>query len=140
VTYPEALPLLLGIREGCSLRVINPPPDFVDALAPLPGAVAIVEHAQLGIDVQVLFARRKVELIERLTTMAHNMNPAGCIWVCIPVAADAPSAPSEDFTRLAALELGLTDVRILVLSADWVALKLKRKGRAPRATLPEAAV
>ncbi len=137
--FPDALTLLLGIRVGSSLRIVNPPKGFLEALAPLPPGVAIVEVGALGIDVQVLFAAKKVELVEELAGMVRRMSPSGRIWLSIPRGRKDDSAPCDDFARLAALELGLIEEHMLILSDAWLAYKLKRKGRRPRARMPRAA-
>lgn len=134
--FPPALPLLLGIRDGSTVRVWNGPPGFAEALSPLPPRAAHVDSSSRGIDVQVLFATKKVEAVEKLSAMNRGMSQAGWLWVCFTPEATDDASPSETFFRLAALELGLVDVRKLVLTADWVALKLKRAPRGPRASPP----
>jgi hypothetical protein len=130
---------MLGIRGGMNVSILNAPPGFLEALLPLPEGTALVDSSKTGLDVQVLFTARKLELLEKLTTLTQKMAVMGAIWVCFPAAED-PHAPSEDFVRLAALELGLTDTRKLLLDPSWVALKLQWKPRPPRPEIPDARV
>ncbi len=129
---------LLGIRAGMNVSVHNAPDGFLEALLPLPEGTALVDTAKTGLDVQVLFAARKVELIERLTGLTQKMAVMGAVWVCFPTATDEAQAPSEDFVRLAALEMGLTDTKKLLLDPAWAALKLQWKPRPPRPEIPSA--
>jgi hypothetical protein len=62
----------------------------------------------------------------------------GALWICFPPSADGPQVPTEDFVRLAALELGLEDTRKLLVDPAWLALKLQWRPRAPRPEKPQA--
>lgn len=133
-----SLSSMLGIRAGMNVAVHHPPEGFLDALFPLPEGAALINDSKTGLDVQVLFAARKTEVVELLSALTHGMAVHGAIWVCFPTATDAPHAPSEDFVRLAALEMGLHDTKKLMLDPAWTALKLQWKPRGPRVELPEA--
>lgn len=128
---------LLGIRSGMNVWVQHAPDGFMEALAPLPEGACLVETSALGLDVQVLFATNKLALIDHLTRMIQKMAVMGAVWVCFPAQGDA-YAPTEDFVRMAAVELGLTDTKRLMLDPAWNALKLQRKGKSPRPDLPAA--
>ena len=108
----------------------------MEALGTLPESVAVLGSGVLGIDVQVHFTCKKVEAVERLSIMVRRMSPRGSIWVCIPVGISNVLVPSEEFIRLAAIELGLRDIRVLQLSLDWCGLLLKRKLSPARVELP----
>jgi hypothetical protein len=129
---------LLGVRAGMNVSIINAPAGFLEALLPLPEGASLVDTSKLGLDMQVLFSSRKLELIDRLTSMTRSMAVMGSIWACFPTITDGPQVPNEDFVRLASLELGLTDVKKLMLGPDWTALRLQWKPRAPRLDLPTA--
>jgi len=129
---------MLGIRAGMNVSIHHAPPGFMEALLPLPDGAALVDSSKLGLDVQVLFTARKTELVERLSSSSRAMSVVGSIWVCFPASPESPQAPSEDFVRLAALEMGLTDTRKVMLGPEWTALRLQRKPRAPRPELPSA--
>jgi hypothetical protein len=127
---------MLGIRAGMNVAIHHAPDGFLEALLPLPEGAALVADAKTGLDVQVLFSTRKLELIEKLTGLTRGMAVMGSIWVCFPTNSDSPHAPSEDFVRLAALEMGLTDTKKLMLDPAWTSLKLQWKPRGPRLEKP----
>jgi hypothetical protein len=121
-----------------NVSILNPPEGFMEALLPLPEGTSLVDTSRLGLDLQVLFTSRKTELVERLTHLTHQMAVVGGIWICFPTVAEAASTPTEDFVRLAALEMGLTDTRKVMLGPEWTALKLQHRGRPPRPEIPSA--
>ncbi len=129
---------MLGIRGGMNVSIHNAPLGFMEALLPLPEGAVLIDSAKTGLDVQVLFAHKKTEVVEKLAALSHGMAVTGAIWVCFPTSTEAAHAPSEDFVRLAALEMGLTDTKKVMLDPEWNALKLQRKGRPPRPELPSA--
>lgn len=133
---PGSLASLFGVRPGMNVSVRNAPPGFVDALD-LPEGAAIVETARTGFDLTVLFAHQKLALLDHLTRAVQLMSVTGFVWVVFPTV-ETPVAPTEDFVRLAAFELGLEDTRRLVLGEGWSALRLQRRRGAPRPEKPQA--
>ena len=129
---------MLGIRAGMNVSIHNAPTGFMEALLPLPEGAALIDSAKTGLDVQVLFSGKKTDLVEKLASMTRGMAVTGSIWVCFPTSTELTQAPSEDFVRLAALEMGLTDTKKVMLDPAWTALKLQRKGKNPRPELPSA--
>lgn len=129
---------MLGIRGGMNVSIHNPPDGFMEALLPLPEGAALVDTAKTGLDVQVLFTGKKTELVEKMAALTRGMSVTGAIWVCFPTESELTWSPSEDFVRLAALEMGLTDTKKLMLDPGWTALKLQRRARNPRPELPSA--
>jgi hypothetical protein len=129
---------LLGIRPGMNVSILNAPEGFMEALLPLPEGVSLLDASKLGLDLQVLFTLKKLEVVEKLTQMSRIMAVTGSIWVCFPTVGDGPQLPSEDFVRLAALEMGLHDTKKVMLGPEWTALRLQWKPRAPRLDLPRA--
>ena len=129
---------MLGIRAGMNVSIHNAPVGFMEALLPLPEGAALIDTAKTGLDVQVLFSAKKTELVEKLASLTRGMAVTGSIWVCFPTSTELTFAPSEDFVRLAALEMGLTDTKKVMLDPAWTALKLQRKAKNPRPELPSA--
>jgi hypothetical protein len=129
---------LLGIRPGMNVSILNPPAGFMEALLPLPDGACLIDDARLGLDLVVFFTQKKTELVEKLPHLARKLSVTGAIWVAYPEGQDAVHFPTEEFVRLAALEMGLTDTKKLVLDPAWSALRLQTRSRPPRAELPRA--
>lgn len=126
------LPSMLGIRTGSKVCIINPPKGFVQRLNPLPEGVEFMITARTGLDVILFFTENKYELVEKLPALSRAMAVHGGIWVCWPERTPEPKrhAPSEDFIRLAALEIGLVDDKHCALDELWSGLRLVwRPGR-----------
>ncbi|MBI3183603.1 MAG: DUF3052 family protein [Myxococcales bacterium] len=132
------LPSMLGIRQGSKVCVINPPKGFVQKLNPLPDGVEFLITARTGLDVILFFTEDKLELVERLPALARAMAVTGGIWICWPQGADAAkrNALSEEFIRLAALEVGLVDNKLCTLDELWSALRLVWRPHRPRPERP----
>ena len=131
------LPSLLGIRPGMKVSVLNAPEGFIQKLEPLPVGVALLEQARTGLDVTIFFTTKKVELVEKLSALARGMAVTGTIWVCYPLMLEGPQVPTEEFVRLAGLEIGLTDNKLLLLDPAWSGLRLIWKPRAARLEKPQ---
>lgn len=131
------VPSLLGIRPGMRVSVLNPPDGFLTVFKPLPDGVELLAESRTGLDVTVFFTNKKTELVEKLPGLARGMAVTGTIWVCYPNG-ESPAAPSEDFVRLAALEIGLTDNKLLLLDPAWSGLRLVWRPRSARPEKPQA--
>ena len=137
-TYSIApLPTMLGIRAGSKVSVINPPSGFAQRLNPLPDGVEFLITARTGLDVILFFTQDKVELVERLPALSRAMALTGGIWICWPKA-EGRAALSEDFIRLAALEIGLVDNKRCAIDDTWTGLRLVWRARGPRPEKPTA--
>jgi hypothetical protein len=132
-----SLSSLLGIRAGMRVSVLHAPEGFVERLSPLPAGVALIDSSKTGLDLTIFFSTKKTELLEKLPGLAHGMAVTGYIWVCFPAATESSTAPTEEFVRVAALELGLSDDKKVVIDVGWTALRLAWKPRAPRLTKPQ---
>jgi hypothetical protein len=132
-----SLESMLGIRPGMNVSIINPPPGFMEDLLPLPVGACLVDSSKLGLDMQVLFSTKKLEVLEKMTAMTRHMAVTGSLWVCFaPVSPDL-GLPNEDFVRLAALELGLVDVKYTMFDTHWMGLQFKWKPSSPRLEKPQ---
>jgi hypothetical protein len=132
-----SLDSMLGIRAGMNVSIINAPAGFLEALLPLPAGASLVDTSKLGLDMQVLFSVRKLEVIEKMSAMTRHMSVTGSMWVCFPPTSTDVLVPNEDFVRLASLELGLVDVKYTMLDPAWMALQFKWKPSSPRVNKPQ---
>jgi hypothetical protein len=109
----------LGIRAGMRVSVVQAPADW--RLTDPPA----IEYVQDGpADVLVWFVRAAAELsgVQRL---ADRVFPAGALWIAWPRrAAGHQSDVTENGIRDAVLPLGLVDVKVAAIDADWSGLKI----------------
>jgi hypothetical protein len=88
-----------------------------------------------GVDVCVAFCRSPAQLHAAVAAYAEPIWPAGALWIAWPrKAAGHRSDVTENLVRDTALPLGLVDVKVAALDADWSALKLvwRRERRTAR--------
>lgn len=123
------LSLLLGIKTGAKVSVINPPPGFVQRLNPIPDGVEFLVTSVSGLDVILFFTSTAHELVERLPALSRAMALTGSVWICFPEGARRPL--DEDFVRHAALDLGMVDDKRAALGGGWHGLRLvwRQRGR-----------
>lgn len=118
------LTVMLGIRSGTKVSIINPPKGFVQKLNPLPDGVEFLITAQSGLDVILFFCSDASELVARLPALSRAMAVHGGIWVCWPQSPDLRSTVNEEFVRHAALDIGLVDNKHAHLDGVWHGLRL----------------
>ena len=73
----------------------------------------------------VAFFRAEAEFTGRLPALARRVFPAGALWAAWPRrAAGHDSDITDDVVRRHALGLGLVDVKVAAVDADWSGLRL----------------
>lgn len=119
----------LGLKPGLAAVAINAPAPY-DALT----AGAEIARLDAGdplagpYDLIHLFAPDQAALAAALPRMLAALVERGALWVSWP----KKSSPlfidiTEDAIRAAAFPLGLVDVKVCAVDADWSALKLVRR-------------
>lgn len=124
---PRSLLQKLGIKEGDSVYLHQPPDDYRDLLGePLPKNVSIIDHLKdQKVDFIHLFTHRINELEELLPEMQEKIVSNGMIWVSwYKKSSKLPTEINEDIIRDTALALKLVDVKVCSVSDQWSALKL----------------
>ena len=109
----------LGIKPGMRVGLERPPAGW--ALTDPPP----ISTAQTGpADLIVWFVPAAREL-GRAAELGRRIFPAGALWVAWPRrAAGHESDVTENEIRAAALPLGLVDVKVAAIDANWSGLKL----------------
>lgn len=112
----------LGLKDGSRAQLVHPP-DGWDA-GPVPD-VEWLADARAPADVLVAFYRTAEELVGELPALGERIRPAGALWMAWPrKAAGHVSDIDENLIRDSALALGLVDVKVAALDADWSGLKV----------------
>ena len=124
----------LGIAAGCRLAVLEVPAGW--ALQDPPPTEPAGETA----DVVLAFVRAAAEL-DAIADWGERIYPAGALWIAWPRRAGGHvSDVTENAIRAAALPLGLVDVKVAAIDADWSGLKLvwrrERRGSATSVARP----
>ncbi len=111
----------LGIGPGTRLDVIGAPDGWGFESEP-----AAVELRDAGpVDVIVAFARSAADVERLIPLLGERIRPAGSLWIAWPrKAAGHVSDVTENLLRDVALPLGLVDVKVAAIDADWSGLKI----------------
>ncbi len=131
----------LGIRTGARIRFVNAPPGYDAHLFPLPPDVVECPEGAGECDFIQFFAKRTAELRALLPYLKRDLASNGMLWIgwpkrSSPLAGDL----TRDIVRAEGLHVGLVDVKVCSVDADWSALKFvyrlrdrQRTAKTPRA-------
>ena len=118
------LPRKLCIGEGARVALVNAPPDFEKVLGALPDGAEFVPPSRKGLDVVLLFARSRDQLVRRFETCAGRIRPDGSLWVAWPKKSSGVETDlAEGYVRQHGLDVGLVDVKVCALDETWSGLR-----------------
>lgn len=115
----------LGFKPGMKVCALNAPQHYAE-LIDGPNDWVLVK-APKGADAVHLFITEKTEL-SAIAGHSRGMPPTQMLWVSWPKKTSPLSKGlSEDDIRATALPLGLVDIKVCAVDADWSGLKLTRR-------------
>lgn len=104
------LPKKLGIRDRSRVLLVNAPDGFEGVLGPMPDGAKLVKRATKGLDVALLFATERTELIRWFDELAASIDGAGRLWVAWPKKASKVATDIDfGFAQGIGLDAGLVD-------------------------------
>jgi hypothetical protein len=115
----------LGLAAGMAAAVIDPPAHYSALLGdvPAPGKLGRGEYLFIH-----LFAADRTTLVKHLPRAIEQLAPHGAIWVSWPKKTSLLFKDlTENSIREIALPLGVVDVKVCAVDADWSGLKLMRR-------------
>jgi hypothetical protein len=114
----------LRIQPGQRLLILNPPPGYVESLAPLPEGAQFVPATAEEVDFCHLFAANSAQLAELLPTALAACKYDGLLWISYP---KKSAKVDSDLSRDALWELpgdpGLRPVTQVSIDQTWSALR-----------------
>ncbi len=114
----------LGIREGSTVAVMDPPRDYETVLGDLGEGVELVENPASIHPVTLWFVRDPeafLAALRRMRAIAHKTR----LWVIRPKG--QKSLLNENFLRGAANEVGLVDYKICAIDDHWTGIVFARR-------------
>jgi len=118
------LPKKLCIREGARVALVGAPQGFESVLGELPAGAGVVSPSRKGLDVVLLFARSRAELVRRFESLAARIAPDGSLWVAWPKKASGVETDlAEGYVRQHGLDVGLVDVKVCAVNETWSGLR-----------------
>jgi CheY-like chemotaxis protein len=122
----------LGIKEGSTIALVDPPRDGIYVLGELPAGVDLREDAEENANVTLCFVHDLGSLQPRLSEMRRRAGRTK-LWVLWKKGGSkkgdsgAREAVTERLVREYALDLGLVDYKVCSVNEVWSALALARK-------------
>ena len=115
----------LGIKEGASVWLINPPHNYTALIGEIAGTLSFREKAGEGLDFIHFFTNSAGELEKTLPVLKQEIKKDGMIWVSwYKKSCGKPTEVTENMVRDTALAIGLVDVKVCAVDEDWSGLKL----------------
>lgn len=118
----------LGVRDGDTLAVIAPPPDYGTLVSPLPTDARIVTAEDGQARLLHLFVRDRADLSSWVAAGVMERPEGGMVWVSWPKKSSQLFVDlTEDGVREVVLPTGWVDVKVCAVDADWSGLKFLRR-------------
>jgi hypothetical protein len=120
----------LGLKSGQRVSLDDPPPgwflsDPPDGLEYVGGSGETPGEAPGEADVIIAFFTRAEEIGVRLPALADRIFPDGAVWAAWPRRAGGHTSDiTDNVVREHALAMGLVDVKVAAIDADWSGLRL----------------
>jgi hypothetical protein len=116
-SYDTPLPQKLGIKPGSRVGLQFAPKGFAET-------IEVTPKTRGELDVVVLFATRRGELIRHFPVLARRLAPAGGLWIAWP---KKGAAVATDLTFAAVqevgLDAGLVDNKSCSIDETWSAAR-----------------
>ncbi|MEX0290250.1 MAG: DUF3052 domain-containing protein [Flavobacteriaceae bacterium] len=113
----------LGIKEGQSVILVNPPEHYFELFESFP-QVEFAENGKESIDFIHLFCSHLEELEKDFNPLKKALKKNGSLWVSWPKGSSKlPKDLDGNIVRRYGLSNGLVDVKVCAVDADWSGLK-----------------
>jgi hypothetical protein len=124
----KALIAKLGWRPEMTSVAVRPPANYAELTDAAPIAAAEALPAEGSYNFIHVFVLNAAELEYALPKLEPRLLEGGMIWVSWPKTSSALFADlTENGIRAVALPMGLVDVKVCAVDADWSGLKLMRR-------------
>ena len=116
----------LGLKSGQRVSLDDPPPGWTLSDPPYGLEYAGGPGEAAGeADVIIAFFTRAEEIGARLPALADRIFPGGAVWAAWPRRAGGHTSDiTDNVVREHALAIGLVDVKVAAIDADWSGLRL----------------
>jgi alkylation response protein AidB-like acyl-CoA dehydrogenase len=111
----------LGLKPGDRISLDQAPKEW--AFEDPPEGMVHVSPPDRA-DIVIAFFSAAAELPDRLPELVRRIFPSGALWVAWPRRAGGHESDLTDTAvRTCALELGVVDVKVAAIDADWSGLR-----------------
>lgn len=126
---PSGRPLAqkLGLKEGTTIALIDPPDGIEETLAPLPTGVVVRRGNRGRREMTLWFVTSRRELGRRFDAVARAVGET-TLWMAWPKRSSGVDTDlTEDAIREVALPAGLVDTKVCAIDETWSGLRLTRR-------------
>ncbi len=110
----------LGIKPGDTIWVIGAPQDYIAFFDVWPDDTEIVISPEMTVNFIHIFASSTEALSAALARAKPKLKMDGTLWVSWPKkSSDIPSEIGKFEVMKAGQDIGLVDVKVAALDADW---------------------
>lgn len=114
----------LGIKEGLTVFVLNPPQAYFDWVSPLPARVTIKSKLTGEFDFMHVFVKEQKVFSKEFSRCKKQLKKDGMMWISWPKkASKVPTDLDENIIREFGLKNGLVDVKVCAVDEVWSGLK-----------------
>ena len=116
----------LGLKPGFSIFLKNNPSHYFDLFSDLPDELTHLENAQQkeSADFIHLFCKTFEELEDNSRKLMTALKKNGLLWISWPKGSSKIATDlKRDIIRNHMLDIGLVDVKVAAIDADWSGLK-----------------
>ncbi|HEU5290421.1 MAG TPA: DUF3052 domain-containing protein [Cyclobacteriaceae bacterium] len=114
----------LGIKEGLSLFILQPPDLYFDWISPLPPNVKVKTKLSDEVDFIHLFVKDQKTFSKEFIRSKKQLKKEGMMWISWPKKASrVPTDLDENIIREFGLKNGLVDVKVCAIDDVWSGLK-----------------
>jgi len=127
----------LGIKEGATIAVLNPPNDCHRTLGRLPKLVTVENALRKRLGFIHFFTKSKQELKYSLRGLKHSLAQDGVLWISWPKGSSKIETDlNENTVREIVLKSGLVDTKVIAVDEDWSGLKFVHRLKDRKRDLP----
>lgn len=123
----SAIPLYrkLGLKEGFQVKFVHAPENYALLISQIYDKLIMYKKGGNEFDFIHFFPQTINELEQLLPGLKTELKKTGMIWISwYKTSSGKKSELSENVIRDTALAIGLVDVKVCAVDADWSALKL----------------
>ena len=122
------LPKKLGIKEGSTVFLIDPPQDFDETLGELPEGAALCTQPDSHCRLAIWFTKSREELEGRMEETLRSLAESGGLWIAWPKkASKVASDLDQNVVREIGLAAGLVDYKVCSIDRTWSGLLFTRR-------------
>jgi hypothetical protein len=117
----------LGVKEGTTIVLLDPPEGIERTLAPLPSEVTLRRGNRGRREMTIWFATRQRELRRRFESVERAVGE-GTLWMGWPKGSSGVNTDlNENVIRDLALSRGMVDTKVCAIDEIWSGLRLTRR-------------